>query len=197
MKIRQILIAAFCLISLPGTAIAQWSLIPANKSVSIANSTMKVTPKSEWNRWSSRPSSNGEIWTQDGLSLNELTFFAKLSAGDTLYNQTDSFNNPLPKFRKDMLPTDLVELFEASNRILLQSSVFKVDGAEPAKLGGYSAVRFQYSYASEADGLIRKGEGVAANIDGKFYMVNFVAPQIHYFDRDLPEFREIVASISI
>ena len=197
MRLRNLTLHMFCCFAFMGVAHADWTLIPANKAVAVANSTMKVTPGADWNRWSARPSSYGEIWTMDGLSLNELTFFAKVSEGNALYNETDSANQPLPKFRKDMLPTDLVELFEASNRILLQSSIFKVDEIEPAKLGGKDAVRFRYSYASEADGLTRNGEGVAANINGKLYMVNFVAPQIHYFERDVPKFREIVASISI
>lgn len=188
------MLVALCLAN---AAHAGWTLIPANKPVMVAGSTMKVTPKSEWNRWSARPSSQAEIWTLDGVALNELTFFAKVSSGEAIYNQMDSNNNPLPKFRRDMLPTDLVELFEASNRILLQSSVFKVDEIEPAKFGVYPAVRFRYNYATEADGMTRKGEGVAANINGKFYMVNFVAPQIHYFDRNVGQFRDIVASISL
>ncbi len=195
--IPKIIGALIVMAIVPDVAVADWTLIVPDKPVTVANSTMKVTPKSVWNRWSSRPSSFGEIWTIDGASLNELTFFAKVTSGSTLYNEMDEANAPLPVFRKDMLPTDLVELFESSNRILLQSSVFNVDEAEPAKLSGHVAVRFRYSYASEADGLLRKGEGVAANIDGNLYLINFVAPQIHYFDRDVIKFRQIVDSISI
>jgi hypothetical protein len=96
-----------------------------------------------------------------------------------------------------MLPTDLVELFEASNRIILQTSIFTVDNVEPAKLAGRDAVRFSYHYAAQDDELNRKGEGIAANIDGKLYMVNFVAPTIHYFDRDVVKFRALAETIKL
>ncbi len=197
MKLKISIIGAVCAAAFTSPVYAGWTLIAAGKPVAVANSTMKVTPDADWNRWSARPSSYGEIWTIDGISLNELTYFAKIPGGSPIYNETDSVNQPLPKFRKDMLPTDLVELFEASSRLTLQSSIFKIDAVEPAKLDGRDAVKFSYSYASEADGLNRKGEGVAANIDGKLYLINFVAPQIHYFDRDVIKFRQIIASISI
>jgi hypothetical protein len=190
-----LLISAYLMIS--GPANADWTLIPSGKPVRVANSTMKVTPSVDWNQWSARPSDKGEIWTLDGTALNELTFFARITNGNPIYWEKDGFNQPLPVFRKDMLPTDLVELFEVSNRTLLQSSLFKIENVEPAKLGGYDAVRFRYSYENQSDGLTRLGEGVASNVDGKFYMINFVAPKLHYFDRDVAKFRQIVDSIVI
>jgi hypothetical protein len=197
MTLRFIL-SWYLLVMVPANiAHADWTIVSPDKSVSVAKSTMKVTPKDAWSRWSFRPSSKGEIWTIDGLGLNELTFFSKVLPNETLYNETDGANMPLPKFRKDMLPADLPEFFETSNRIILQSALFKIDQAEPAKLSGHDAVRFRYSYTSDADGLARAGECVAANVDGRLYLVNFVAPKIFYFERDVAKFREIVASLSI
>lgn len=175
---------------------AEWTLVPANKSVNVAKSTMKVTPEVAWSRWSHRPTPKGEIWTIDGLGLNELTFFSKVLPDETLYNEAGGATMHLPKFHKNMLLSDLPEFFETSNRIVLQSALFKIDQAEPAKLSGHDAVRFRYSYSSDADGLARTGECVAANVDGKLYLVNFAAPKIFYFERDVGKFREIVASLS-
>jgi hypothetical protein len=58
-------------------------------------------------------------------------------------------------------------------------------------------VRFSYSYAAQDEGLTRKGEGVAAIIDGKLYLVNFIAPAIHYFDRDISEIRQLISTIDL
>lgn len=171
--------------------------MPAGITTYVANSPMTVTPQVDWNRWSARPSPKSEIWTIDGASLNELSFFAQISNGEPIYRERDKRNFPLPKFNTAMLPTDLVDLFEASNRILLQTSLFQIDKIEPAMLGGYDAVRFSYHYVLQNDELDRNGEGVAAIIDGKLYLVNFVAPAIHYYDRDLSEFRTIVDSVKI
>lgn len=175
---------------------ADWTLVPRGASTAVAKSKMKVTPADDWNRWSSRPS-KGEIWTLDGLALNEVSFFAQIADGEPLYRERDRKNLPLPKFKADMLPTDLVELFEASNRILMQTSLFEMRNVEPAKMSGHDAVRFSYSYVMQGDELNRKGEAVAANIGGKLYLVNFVAPSMHYYDRDIAKFRALAASIRI
>jgi hypothetical protein len=178
-------------------ASAGWSIMHAGRAVPVAKSGMTVTPADDWNRWSSRPSKKSEIWTLDGTSLNELSFFALIANGEPLYRERDKKNLPLPKFKSDMLPTDLVDLFEASNRILLQTSLFEVRSIEPTKLAGKDAVRFSYRYVVQNDELSREGEAVAANIDGRLYLVNFVAPSIHYYERDLPKFRTLVNSIRI
>jgi hypothetical protein len=182
---------------LSAPALAGWKIIPKGVPVAVAKNKMTVTPADDWNRWSSRPSNKGEIWTLDGTRLNELSFFAQIASGEALYYERDEKNLPLPKFKSDMLPIDLVALFEATNRIVLQTSLFEVVNVEPAKISGKDAVRFSYNYVVQGDELVRNGEVVAANIGGKLYMVNFVAPSIHYFERDVPKFRALVNSIKI
>lgn len=176
---------------------ADWKALPANEDVQIANKLMVATPADGWNRSTARPSARSERWTRDGLALNELTFFAGVMDGETLYFSPFGTAKELPKFRSAMLPTDIVELFESSNRIVLDSSVFNITNVEPAKLGKYPAVRFSYSYAAQDEGLTRKGEGVAATINGRLYLVNFIAPAIHYFDRDIGEVRQLVAAMEL
>ncbi|MEP7349310.1 MAG: hypothetical protein ABI668_05065 [Sphingorhabdus sp.] len=194
---KKWMLAAAMAAALAAPVMAGWKVMPKGTSVAVAKSSMTVTPAEDWNRWSARPSKKGEIWTLDGISLNELSFFAQIASGEPLYRERDKKNLPLPKFKSDMLPTDLVELFEASNRIVLQTSLFEVSNVEPTKLGGNDAVRFSYRYVVQGDELNRKGEAVAANIGGKLYLVNFVAPSIHYYDRDVSKFRALVDSIRI
>ncbi len=170
--------------------------MPSGKSVAVTKSTMAVTPTPDWNRWSARPSDKGELWTRDGINLNELSFFAHIGNGETLYRNRNQSDSPLPKFKSGMLPTDLVDLFEASNRIVLKTPLFTIDSIEPAKLAGHDGVRFAYHYVVEGDQINRKGEGVAANVGGRLYLVNFVAPEIYYYDRDIANFRAMVSSIT-
>jgi hypothetical protein len=188
-------IAAMLLASTPSRA--EWTSLVADKEIKVAGKLMIARPADGWNRSSARPSDKSERWTRDGLSLNELTFFAGVSDGEALYRKPFTTQAALPTFRSAMLPTDIVELFEASNRIMLGSSVFKVDEVQPAQLGKYKGVRFSYNYAAQDEGLIRKGEGVAAIVEGKLYLVNFIAPSIHYFDRDIGEIRQLVATLQL
>jgi hypothetical protein len=174
-----------------------WTMMSATKASLVAKGRMKVTPANAWNRYSYRPSKRGESWTRDGISLNELTFFAGIRPGETLFSQGFVGDKKLPRFNADMLFTDLVELFESSNRILLQSSVFQVEKTEPAKLGQHDAVRFRYSYAVQEEDLPRKGEAVAAIVNGELHLVNFVAPTLYFFDRDIEEVRKMIASVEL
>lgn len=191
---------AFSLLALVGASapvFAEWKALVADESVNVAGKLLVATPKAGWNRSSARPSDHGERWTRDGLALNELTFFAAIPDGNTLYNAPYGSAKKLPQFRSNMQATEIVELFENSNRILLGSSVFSIDAVKPAKLGTHEGVRFTYRYAAQDEGLTRKGEGVAAIVVGKLYLVNFIAPEIHYFDRDIEEIRQLVATLQL
>jgi hypothetical protein len=186
------------LVAMPAALHAQdWAVMAAQKKADVVKGQLRITPASDWNRSSSRPSDRGETWTRDGVSLNELTFYAGIQAGESIYRQGYAIEKKLPKFKADMLPTDLVEMFEASNRILLQSSVFKVEVTEPAKFGGHSAVRFRYNYAVQEEDLPRRGEAVALIKDKKLYLVNFVAPSLYFFDRDILEVRKMIETAVI
>jgi hypothetical protein len=185
-------------LAMSSPALAGWKLVEANKTVIVTKGkTMKVTPKGEWNKFSYRPTKRSEMWTRDGFQLNELYFLSGTLPGEPLFKQRDKKDEPLPKFKADMLATDLVDLYEGSARIITKSSKFEVLKVEPMKFGGHDAVRFQYTYSVGEEPLTRKGEVVMANVKGKLSMMSYVAPEIEYFDRDLAEFREMVAKAAL
>ncbi len=179
------------LIATPALA-GPWSLVPASQPIAVAKSTLTVTPPSPWNRWKIRPSKKGEIWTQDGVSLNALTFTAGVMAGEPIYKERNKKDLPLPKFDPRMTGPDIVQMFEATNRILLKTSLFEVDHVEPAKLAGHDGVRFSYHYVVQDEEVRRKGEARAAIIGGKLYLIDYAAPAIHYFDTGIEEARAIM-----
>jgi hypothetical protein len=184
-------VAAFAISS---PALAGWTLISGNKTVVVTKGkTMKITPKGDWNKFSYRPTKRSEMWTRDGFQLNELYFLSGTMPGEPLFKQRDKKDEPLPKFKADMLATDLVDLYEGSARIILKSSKFQVLKVEPMKFGGHDGVRFQYTYSVGEEPLTRRGEVVMANVAGKLSMMSYAAPEIEYFDRDLAEFRDMVS----
>jgi hypothetical protein len=175
----------------------EWTVMVPDKPVDVAKGRLRIVPKRSWNRSSSRPSERGETWTRDGVSLNELTFFAGIESGEPVYRQSYFSDKKLPRFRSDMLATDLVEMFEATSRVLLQSSVFTIERTEPVKIGQHSGVRFRYSYAVESEDLPRTGEAVALIKDKELFLVNFVAPSLYFFERDIAEVRAIIAEMQL
>jgi len=176
---------------------AGWKLMPRAAAVTVAKSAMTVTPGEDWNRWSVRPSKRGETWTLDGVSLNELSFFGGVLPGEAIYRERSKKDEPLPKFSATMLAPEIVQAVEGSYRILLRTSLFAVDGMEPAPLGGHPGVRFTFHYTVQDEDVRRKGEGRAAIVDGKLYLITFAAPEIHYFDAGVAEARQVMDSARI
>ena len=182
---------ALAVAAVPAVA-GNWTVVAGNKPVAVAQNGLKVVPKSDWNRSKRRPGPKGEVWTQDGLSLNEVSFFAGVGAGEPIYKERAKKEAPLPKFDPKMTLPDLVQLFEASNRILLKTSLFEVEKVEPATLAGHKGVVFNYTYVVQDEEVRRRGEARAAVIGGKLYLINFVAPAIHYYEAGLGEARSIM-----
>jgi hypothetical protein len=197
MRLLPIAISLFALVGASMPLKAEWKALAAEPEIAVAGQLMSVTPLAGWNRSTMRPSNRGERWTRDGLALNELTFFAGVRDGEALYFMPAASDKALPKFRANMLPTEIVELFENSNRMILGSSVFSIGKVEPSSLGMHQGVRFTYSYAAQDEGLTREGEAVAAIVEGRLYLVNFVAPAIHYFGRDIAEIRQLISTLQL
>lgn len=188
-------LAAAMLVAQP--ALASWKLVPKARPVAVARSNMTVTPASDWNRWSTRPSKRGETWTLDGVALNELSFFGGVPPGEAIYRERSKKDEPLPKFDARMLAPEIVQAVEGSYRILLGTSLFTVDAVAPATLGGHAGVRFTYRYTVQEEEVRRRGEGRAAVVGGRLYLIIFAAPEIHYFDAGIAEARAIMDSARI
>lgn len=197
MNMKRTILGAAALAMAASPALAGWKIVPAGAPAAVAKSQMTATPAVAWNRSTSKPGPKAEMWTLDGALLNEVTFFGGVADGEPLYKERNKKDKPLPRFKAGMLPTDVVTLFEASNRIAADSSLFQVGKVEPATLGGHKGVRFQYHYSVQGDQLNRRGEALAAVVGGKLYLVNFAAPEIHYFERDVPKFRALVDTVKI
>ena len=196
-KIAATALAA-ALIALPSApASAGWRLISSGETVEVAKGSMQVTPGQDWNRWTRRPIKKSEVWTLDGINLNEIYFVSGLVAGETLYKDRRKKEQPLPKMSDTLELTEIPEFVESSMRLSLNTSVFDMTAIEPTSLGGHNAVRFRYQYALAGSPLQRQGLGVGTVVDGKLYLVTYTAPEIYFFDRDLPEFEAMIASLTL
>ena len=131
------------------------------------------------------------------MALNNLSFFAGVLPGEPILRERDKKDQPLPKFKAKMLAPEIVQAVEGSYRILLATSLFAVDEVAPTKLDGHDGVRFTYRYTVQDEEVRRKGEGRAAVVGGKLYLVTFTAPEIHYYDAGIAEARAIMDSVKI
>lgn len=197
MKPTYLLVAVALAATPLAPALAGWKLVPQAQSIAVAKGSLSVTPSEAWNRQTARPIKKGEVWTLDGLGLNELYFVSGLIPGETLYKDTNKKDRPLPAMRAGMQLTDLPELFESSNRVALNTSMFEITGTQPTTFGGQPGVKFAFRYAVNGSPLIRRGVAAGTIVANKLYLITFTAPATYYFERDAAKAETVMASARI
>jgi hypothetical protein len=178
-------------------AFAGFSLVPQGQVAVVNKSTLKVTPAISWNRMRTKVGPQAEAWTLDGLSLNEVVMFTGVGSDQTLLKDRAKKDKPLPKFSGSMLAPDVAQLIEQTYRIAVDTPLFEVEGIVPQTFAGHPGFRINYSFTGKSDEVRRKGEAVGAIVGGRLYMMTFAAPEIHYYDRHIADFRALVASASM
>lgn len=123
-----------------------------------------------------------ELWTRDGLLLDYLLLVPEIDAGEAIF-RSRSKSLVYPKFRKDMLPNEIVELTESSLvKLNGPSVVVTSSGLRPFGLGEQRAVMFDLELTS-AEEPRRFGRAVAFVKDERLYLMLYVATKLHYFDK--------------
>lgn len=193
-KMVMAVIAGAVLLATPALA---YKLVPHGQATSVAKSALTVTPAIDWNRMQRRPGRDAEAWTLDGMALNEVTFYGGVPNGKALFREVDKRDKPLPRFAATMLAPDVVQLFESSYRLAGGTSLFSVDGVEPATFAGAPGFRFRYSFTQEGEEVKRRGEATGAIIGGALWMITYEAPAIYYYDHNLADYRALVATARV
>lgn len=141
-----------------------------------------------------------EAWTQDGMALDQLRFWAAIKEGQSLVapppRPPAGAQAPrVPTFRAAMRPDELVGLFELV--FALDGSVVTLGRVEPARFAGENGTRFEFSVLRKEDGLTLNGVGWVAVRRGELYGATFTAPRLSFFARHLPRAEAVVSSATI
>jgi hypothetical protein len=191
---KSVLILCTALIATPVLAN---SLIAPGPQAKIAGSSLSASPAIEWNRLSRREGKNTEVWTIDGDELNKIVFYGGITVGQPLFREVNKKNQPLPRVTANMLITDIPALLENSYRSKGNVVQMSIDSQEPALVGGNKGIHFSYSFVRQDDEVQRKGEAVGAVVKNKLYLVTFEAPALHFFDKDVEQFRQLASTLKL
>jgi hypothetical protein len=165
--------------------------VGANNAGEIKFNTVNV-----WNKTPTNLGPKTEVWTADGVLLNQLVFVSGISAGQGMFRDF-SKDTPMPKFNPKVLPHELKALVETS---LTNTSGGKypitTNNLKPRKVADSMGVEFDLEFYN-ADGLMNKGRALVLVKNDKLYSVIFSASAVYHFDRYSQEFDSILASLKI
>jgi len=180
------------------SACTAYSLVPPMAN-DVAN--FRVEPDIAWNKANKlRVDSSAALasWTADGPGLNNVIFIGGVKDGTpvlTVQGDTGGTKDALV-FRKDMSPSEIVELWEAAITKLNQTSIAKASNIQPTQFGGMPGFKFEFSYTNK-DEVERSGLGYAAVKDGRLYMIFYSGTKLHHYGLRLASAQKMMETAQI
>jgi hypothetical protein len=142
--------------------------------------------------WVQREISEGEtthlVASRDGPGLQAIHFWRR--DNEKAFPAIEKAASP------DMLPEELSEAFVASMRAEFNREGMEVIESQPATLGGAPGFRLLLEYRA-GGGLRYRMLVYAASTPQGYYALIYDAALLHYFDRDLGAFQEILETLRI
>lgn len=164
------------------------------------NSKMLVKLPQAWNKVSTTATQQPyELWTQDGVFVDQLRFWAGVANGSNLVTTPPKNSQGkaprVPVFTAGMRLDQMASLFEQMYAI--DGSSVTIDKVEPTVFGGQQGVRVEFSVVVQTSNLQLKGMAWAAEHKGQFYAASYAAPRLGFFPRYLPQVQDIAKSAQI
>jgi hypothetical protein len=154
---------------------------------------MNVQLTDAWNKFSQPSSVPYEVWTQEGIMLDQLRIWAAIKADQALIAKPASDGQKdakIPVFNTGLRPDQWVGLLETV--YASDGSVVTVDKVEPSTWAGTKAVRFEFSMTRKSDDLNFRGVGWATEQDQQFFAAVFTAPRLHFYQQLLPKAQAVI-----
>ena len=141
-----------------------------------------------------------ELWTMEGLPLDQLRFWVGIAPGQSLLRKAPTapagqVAPRAPTYVAGMGLDQLVNLFEilyASDGSMI--TITKIDAAE---FVGERGARFEFSVLRKGDDVALLGVGWVAVRKAELFAATFVAPKLSFFPRLLPKAEAVIRSAQI
>lgn len=191
-KIAALLIAA---------ALAGCANIAKVEGDQVVNQRLAVRLADAWNKVSPPGGAEPyETWTQEGLSLDQLRFWAGIKPGQALMKPrpaavADGKPPRVPTYASGMQADQLVDLFQTVYSA--DGSIVTVTKVEPAAFAGARGVRFEFTVTRKRDDLELGGVGWASVSKGDLFAATFVAPRLSFYRRLLPRAESVVRTAQV
>lgn len=150
-----------------------------------------------WNHINAPGLGPAEIWTMEGLPVDQLLLYSGIQDGQALH-ATGGVGQGARKsfdFRSKMQPDEIANLFEGM--FTRDGSSFKLVKLEPFAFGGNKGFRFEYSLARKIDNVQLSGVGYGTVSKGELFAIVYMAPRLTFFARHAPRVEQIARSARV
>lgn len=134
------------------------------------------------------------MWTKDGLSLNRIVFYGGLEAGEILRKTGDeSKDEKMPAYRAGMTENGVMEMVESHFARTDGISRSVASNLRPRPFLGRNGFAFEIDLVNKNQIELRLTV-TAATVGNKLYLIYFLAPSLHFFEKDLRTVNTIMDS---
>lgn len=182
-KIHTLLFLFLCPMILFGCA--TWQYIPRDNARWKSGSMEAILPKG-WVKYNSV--THSLFLTQDGILLQRITV-----AGRPL-NKELSLSKK--KLKEDMLLQDISGVITDELSLNQEYKNFKLLENKPATIGNVQVFRLVYTYNNE-DFMKYKSVTYGFIVNKKYYEIEYLAAQQHYFEKGLKDFETFIDTMII
>lgn len=193
-------IAAWALASIMAMLMGGCAVIEKVEGDQLLNNRLSMKLPQAWNRMTINDGQPYQTWTQEGLAIDHLRFWAAVKPGEPLRKGlarpgAGQTAPRVPTYTKGMTLDQLAHLFELL--YAADGSTVSVTKLEPSVFAGASGVRLEFSVVRKGDDVQLSGLAWASVHKDDLFAASFVAPRLHFFNRLAPLARDVVATASV
>jgi len=171
------------------TACAQLTQVSSGDVV--VHGTLAVHTDIAWNQFEHNVAV--PTWTLDGITVDALQFYLGIANGAEIQKASGK-QDPL-KFAATMQPADIVALYQGL--WTRDGSTFTLDKLSPATFVGAKGFRLEYTLVRKIDDVRLKGLAYGAVRDGKLYLINYAAPRLTFFPKNVMKVEALMQSARV
>jgi len=156
---------------------------------------LQIVIEGPWNHLNIPGLGPAQVWTMEGIAVDELKLYAGLKNGQLVHGQTNTPNAKNFNFSSAMKPDEIVALFEGA--LTRDGSKFQLLKLEPAQFAGQPGFRFEYALIRKLDNVPLNGLGYGAVSKGELFAIVYSAPRLTFFARHRDRVESIAKSATL
>ncbi len=157
---------------------------------------MHVEIDGPWNHLNLPNSGPAQIWTMEGITVDELLLYSGLKDGQVIHGYSQNIPNAKSfHFKSSMRPDEIVSLWEGA--LTRDGSRFKLLKLEPVQFAGHPGFRFEYELVRKFDNVPMRGLGYATVSKGELFAMLYTAPRLTFFARHRERVEQMARSATL